>query len=109
MRLATNLRLATQNSSRWADKSSRRFQNVWHNAYFTEYLIGLFRKLHINIWKLDNKSCLLLMEIDSGSIVSCDSCVCDCILVYCIDCNTCELAYRMPGLKITVQRGTWVV
>lgn len=80
-----------------------------HNPYFTDDLIGLFGTLDINIWKVDNKSCLLLMEVDSASIFSRGSCVYDCILAYCIDCNTYVLEYKMPDLKITVERGAWVV
>lgn len=70
LRLATNLRLTILNSSRWTDKKQQTLPESmgWHNPYFTEYHTGLSGTSDRNIYELGNKSCLLLMEVGSGSI-----------------------------------------
>ena len=76
LRLATNPQLTIQRSSECADKSSRPFQNEWDGiTLISQSLVGVFGILDINIYKLANKSCFLLMKVDSGFIFSPESCM----------------------------------
>ena len=68
----------------------------WHNPYITEYYMGLSGTSDRNIYELGNKSCLLLIEVDSGSIFIPESYMCreTIIPVY---------EYGIPDLKMTME------
>lgn len=68
----------------------------WHNPYFTEYHTGLSGTVDRNVYELDSRSCVLLMEVGSGSTFIPESCTYIETVVLVCEC-------RLPGLTMALE------